>query len=502
MEYNLKDLNRHVLEIANSLVNQIANDNAIHTWVTDKDTQPDAVINHHLIELLSEINPQVFWHYCTSLFGWLSDEKNGFSEHPFTLDSYTRFCQVNDDNTKYLNDALAAKQLPDGRFTIYTALLPGGGDYFSTLWATKILVNYDKDGFHETISKAISYLIKEYEVGAQTLSQKGFLLFLLLKYKPEENLEQIQIIEKHLLPEVKKIDFKKNIIESISQTYLIEDFIELFKFTKNEELKEIILEKVQLLFSLEKEFDFPDKVKQYSEIIPESPYYQFLLKSALIGLKTLKLFDDYPLALELNSYLHLNYRKIKYAGMESAKYLKVYKDHYGDIAKEFQKYDSELKNIWEKSNSDYEHSIFLMMPFKSDLYFRTLTDKIKETCEKNGFKAFRVDDEFRSPYDILWDNIVLNMLSCKYGISVYVSEQNIDRLSDELKFFQNPNVALEYGFMKSRGKKILVLKDSGSITPSDLQGFLWKPFDIKNPDTTVPLVITDWLNGLKNSSDD
>ncbi|MEZ5148014.1 MAG: hypothetical protein R2759_13380 [Bacteroidales bacterium] len=77
------------------------------------------------------------------------------------------------------------------------------------------------------------------------------------------------------------------------------------------------------------------KIKQYSEIIPESPYYQFLVKSALIGLKTLKLFDDYPIDLELNSYLHLNYRRIKYAGMEYERDLKIYKEHYGGIAKDF-----------------------------------------------------------------------------------------------------------------------------------------------------------------------
>lgn len=500
MEFNLKDLNQHVLEIANSLINQISNDDAVHSWVTEKNTQPDAVINHHLIDLLSELNSQVFWHYCTSLFSWLSDEKNGYSDHPFTLDSYTKFCNTDKKNTKLITDIISSKQLKDGRFTIYTALLPGGGDYFSTLWATKILINYDKDVFENEIKKAIKYLLKEFEIGAQTISQKGFLLFLLLKYSPEEYKTKINLLEQELFPALKQIDFSKNIIESINDTYLIEDFIELYKYSLNDEIKEVILEKIQLLFNLNKEFDFPEKVKQYSEIIPESPYFQFLLKSAIIGLKTLKLFDNYSIALELNSYLHSNYRKIKYAGIESEKHLKNYKEHYGDIAKEFQKYDSELKKIWENSDSNYEHSIFLMMPFKSDLYYRNLTDQIKETCENNGFKAFRVDDEYRSPYDLLWDNIVLNMLSCKYGISIYVSEKTVDKVSDELKFFQNPNVALEYGLMKSRGKKVLILKDTDSITPSDLKGFLWKPFDIKNPDKSVPPVLTEWLNELKKNN--
>jgi len=500
MKTNLKDLNKHIIEIVNSLINQITDDNTIYTWVSEKEALPDAVINHHLIDLLTELNPQIFWHYCTSLFSWFSDSKNGYDNHPFTLDSFTKFCSINEENTKLLNDIIASNQLKDGRFTIYTALLPGGGDYFSSLWATKILINYDKNIFEDEIKKAIKYLLKEYEIGAQTTSQKGFLLFLLLRFLPEEYTEEINSIEKELFFDLKQIDFSKNIIDSINETYLIEDFIELYKYSSNEKIKEVILEKIKLLFNLNGKFGFPPTIKQYSEIIPESPYYQFLSKSAIIGLKTLQLFDDYPIDIEINSYLHLNYRKIKYAGIESAKQLKIYKEHYGNIEKEFQKYDLELKRMWENGNSDYEHSIFLMMPFKNDYNYRGLTNEIKKICEKNGFKAFRVDDENRSPYDILWDNIVINMLSCKYGISVYVSEKAIDKMSDELRFFQNPNVALEYGFMKSRGKKILVLKDTNSITPSDLQGFLWKPFDINNPDKSVPPVLTEWLNELKEDS--
>ncbi len=91
-EFNSTDLKKHVLEIAYSFINQIDGDNVIHSWDTKSSIIPDAVANYHLIELLSELNPDVFWHFCNSLFSWLSDGQNGYSTHPFTLDAYTKFC--------------------------------------------------------------------------------------------------------------------------------------------------------------------------------------------------------------------------------------------------------------------------------------------------------------------------------------------------------------------------------------------------------------------------
>ena len=495
--YKTEDLKKHVLEITHNLINQISFDNSIHTWESEKKVISDAVVNHHLIELLAEINPEIFSHYCNSLFSWLVEPKNGYSAHPFTLDSYTRFCYKNNESELQLRNHIANHQLRNGKFTIYTALLPGGGDYFSTLWATKILINYDSLVFEKEINLAIKYLLDDFDIGAQTSSQKGFLLYLLIKFDHLKYKDEILSLSNEIKPFFKEVNFNGDVIEAINQVYLIEDFIELNKILNEDSLNKDIYEKLSILFSLDQEFDFPKVLKKHSSAIPQSPYFQLIARSALIATKFLKSIGEDNLDIDLNSSLHHSYRKIKYTGIEAENNLKHYKNHYQGIEEEFARYDDDLQKMWEKTNSNYDNSIFLMMPFKNDLNFRSLTKHIKETCANLGFKAFRVDDDGRQPYDILWDNIVINMLSCRYGISVYVSESSIDKVADELKFFQNPNVALEYGFMKSRGKKVMVLKDKSSITPSDLQGFLWKPFDIKNPDTSIPTVLNDWLNSIK-----
>jgi len=94
------------------------------------------------------------------------------------------------------------------------------------------------------------------------------------------------------------------------------------------------------------------------------------------------------------------------------------------------------------------------------------------------------------------------MLACKNAVSVYVSDPVVDQLTEQVKIFANPNVALEFGFFCSRGQEIMILKDKGSPLPSDLQGFLWNEFDIENPDQTVGAPIRNWLQRILKESEE
>jgi len=63
--------------------------------------------------------------------------------------------------------------LADGSVPIYTALFQGG-DFFSTLWATKILIEYDAKAFSQEISKAIEYLLSREKIAARRLANPVF----------------------------------------------------------------------------------------------------------------------------------------------------------------------------------------------------------------------------------------------------------------------------------------------------------------------------------------
>ena len=136
-----------------------------------------------------------------------------------------------------------------------------------------------------------------------------------------------------------------------------------------------------------------------------------------------------------------------------------------------------------------------MIPFKTDFIYRVLTKSIKSICEEFGFTVIRTYDEERQFEKTLWDNLVVNMLSAKYAISIYVNDKIFDRISEEIQLFISPNVALEFGWFVSRGQEILLLKDKNSILPLDLQGFMQEDFDINNPET-VEKPLKKWLKKL------
>jgi hypothetical protein len=62
------------------------------------------------------------------------------------------------------------------------------------------------------------------------------------------------------------------------------------------------------------------------------------------------------------------------------------------------------------------------------------------------------------------------MLGCRYGVAILE-----DHVGDEL----NPNVALEYGFMKGLGREVVLLKERRfKHLRADLVGTIPKEFDI------------------------
>lgn len=169
---------------------------------------------------------------------------------------------------------------------------------------------------------------------------------------------------------------------------------------------------------------------------------------------------------------------------------------YGGIHKEFTKYNEILETIW-KEQTDFEKSIFIMMPFKNEIGYNETAKIIKSTCKKRGYKAIRIDDKDRQFHHTLWDNLVINLLSCKYAVAIYASDQVVDILDKSSpKMFPSPNVALEFGFFTSRGQQVLLLRDLDSPIPSDLQGFIWNGFNIKNPGSDVKQAINDFLDKI------
>jgi hypothetical protein len=145
----------------------------------------------------------------------------------------------------------------------------------------------------------------------------------------------------------------------------------------------------------------------------------------------------------------------------------------------------------------FDRSVFVMMKFpdraKMDPWqiqcLEDLYGAVKEELDRHGLVARRADKKVYATSKLLWDNLCIYMLGCRFGVAILE-----DHIGDEL----NPNVALEYGFMKGLGREVVLLKERrfGHIR-ADLVGTIPKEFDIGTdhvPDRhSIQEAISSWL---------
>jgi hypothetical protein len=95
-------------------------------------------------------------------------------------------------------------------------------------------------------------------------------------------------------------------------------------------------------------------------------------------------------------------------------------------------------------------------------------DELDKVLHAYGLTARRADK--KTYHDQMWENICVYMLGCKYGVAILE-----DRAAKEL----NPNVTLEYGFMKAFNKNVVLFRDINfNHDRADLIGKIAKPFEV------------------------
>jgi nucleoside 2-deoxyribosyltransferase len=91
-------------------------------------------------------------------------------------------------------------------------------------------------------------------------------------------------------------------------------------------------------------------------------------------------------------------------------------------------------------------------------------------------------------HDNLHENILTYLYGCGLGIAVF------ERITEE-DF--NPNVSLEVGYMLALQKPICYLKDETlKALHTDIIGKLYKEFDTRKPEETIPTQLTQWLSDM------
>ncbi|MBA3976542.1 MAG: hypothetical protein C0504_20235 [Candidatus Solibacter sp.] len=152
-----------------------------------------------------------------------------------------------------------------------------------------------------------------------------------------------------------------------------------------------------------------------------------------------------------------------------------------------------ILDAFSGDHPDFEKNVFIAMRFRPGKQFLEIHEAIKTGLAKFGLKGLRVDDKTYPSDGDLWNNICVYMMGCKFGVCVFEE-------IDEREF--NPNVPLEYGFMRAMNRQVLLLKDMRMPKlPSDMTGKLYRHFNTYEITATVHEQIGQWAErdlGLKS----
>lgn len=151
-----------------------------------------------------------------------------------------------------------------------------------------------------------------------------------------------------------------------------------------------------------------------------------------------------------------------------------------------------LLDRFSEDHPTFDSNIFIAMRFRPGKQFFEIHEAVKSGLAKYGLNGLRSDDKTYPPDSDLWTNMCVYMMGCKYGVCIFEE-------IDEREF--NPNVPLEYGFMRAMNRQVLLLKDIRMPKmPSDMTGKLYRNFDTYNITLTIHEQISQWTErdlGLK-----
>lgn len=147
-----------------------------------------------------------------------------------------------------------------------------------------------------------------------------------------------------------------------------------------------------------------------------------------------------------------------------------------------------LEEFWR--DGTYERSVFLMTKFPEPgddpkaIELQRVIDAVSAAVVTAGFVP-RIAQFPNNFHPGLWDNVELHLLACRQGIAI-VEDCYLPEL--------NPNVAMEWGWMRGMGKPVLfLLEDAFAHRRADLGDLLDQRFEWNNPQPGVAAAVSAWL---------
>ena len=144
-------------------------------------------------------------------------------------------------------------------------------------------------------------------------------------------------------------------------------------------------------------------------------------------------------------------------------------------------------SLFLQDNPDYPHNVFLMTRFADHPSLLQAIDVLRGVLKRHGYYGLRADDKaYVSVAErYLWNNVCVYMIGCSRGIVV---------LEDVVQDDFNPNIAIEYGFLRALNKPVLVLRDRNfKRLAADVSGIIYETFDLLKPSDTLREPVGKWL---------
>ena len=149
---------------------------------------------------------------------------------------------------------------------------------------------------------------------------------------------------------------------------------------------------------------------------------------------------------------------------------------------------------FHKNGQDFENSIFIITKYpaanpkehtEKDRELIRVIDSVKESIVAADPKFIPRLASDRKYHDQLWPNVELYLMGCKRAVAI---------VEDEYKDELNPNVALEWGWMRALKRDVMYLLKSGfKQGRADTEGFLRTEFDWDSPEAMIRPAIMQWL---------
>jgi hypothetical protein len=146
------------------------------------------------------------------------------------------------------------------------------------------------------------------------------------------------------------------------------------------------------------------------------------------------------------------------------------------------RHSAKLVDFWK--NGTFDESVFIMTKFPvgdrspGDNQLASVIDMARKAIEARGYKARVASDHKYHP--LLWDNVELYLAGCRHGVAIVE-----DRYLKEL----NPNVAMEWGWMRGMGRDVgFLIEKNFDHLRADWDGLLKDRFDWDQPDTIVSAI--------------